>query len=105
MNNTLYVGNLPYSYDEDKLSSLFSSYGKVTSSRIVRDRVSGKSKGFGFVEFETAEEAYKATEALNNIEVDGRNIKVSSAKPREERGPRRPRNNFRRSGNYERPRK
>lgn len=105
MNNTLYVGNLPYAYDEEKLTSLFSSYGKVTSSRIVRDRVSGKSKGFGFVEFENSEEANNAAAALNNIEVDGRNIKVNIAKPKEERGQRRPRNNFRRSGNYDRPRR
>ncbi|MCX8057896.1 MAG: RNA-binding protein [Spirochaetes bacterium] len=105
MNNTLYVGNLPYTYDEEKLTSLFSSYGKVTSSRIVRDRVSGKSKGFGFVEFESSEEANNAAQALNNIEVDGRNIKVNVAKPKEERGPRRSRNNFRRSGNFDRPRR
>jgi len=94
MGNTLYVGNLPFSFSEEQLTSLFSSYGTVTSSRIVRDRMSGRSKGFGFVELESDEQANSACEALNNSDVGGRNIKVNIAKPREPRDSRRPRNNF-----------
>ena len=78
----LYVGNLPYSTTEESLKELFSPFGTVVSSTVITDRNTGRSKGFGFVEFETAEGGQKAMEELNNSEVDGRAIKVDKARPK-----------------------
>lgn len=78
----LYVGNLPYSYQESNLMEMFSEYGTVVSATIITDRQSGRSKGFGFVEFEAEEEAKAAIEALNGTEVDGRKLTVNEARPR-----------------------
>lgn len=82
MQNKLYVGNLPYSMTDAALESMFSEYGTVTSASIIMDRATNRSKGFGFVEFETDEEAAAAIEAKNNTEVEGRNIVVSVARPK-----------------------
>jgi len=80
----LYVGNLSWNIDDAKLNELFAKHGKVVSASVITDRYSGRSKGFGFVEFESDEEGQKAIEAMNGQEVDGRQLKVSEAKPREE---------------------
>lgn len=85
MGKNLYVGNLPYSMDNNQLKDVFSEAGAVTSATIITDKLSGRSKGFGFVEMSSDEEAQKAIELFNDKEVDGRNIKVNEARPREER--------------------
>lgn len=86
MSRKLYVGNLPYSATEQSLRDAFSPSGTVDTVSIVTDRDTGQSKGFGFVEMSTPEEAQAATQALNGQMLDGRQIKVNEAKPREPRG-------------------
>lgn len=83
----IYVGNLSYQTDDQALRELFEQYGKVTSSRVITDKFSGQSKGFGFVEMPDASEANKAISALNEQEFQGRNLRVneSQPKPRTER--------------------
>ncbi len=81
----LYVGNLPYNTTDADLSELFAAYGTVVSASVITDRDSGRSKGFGFVEMETEEQANAAIEALNGKEYGGRNLVVNIARPREER--------------------
>ena len=81
----LYVGNLPYRIDEDSLRQMFTPYGTVESSKVIKDRQTGRSKGFGFVEMAAQPEAEAAIKALNETALDGRNIKVSLAKPKEPR--------------------
>lgn len=76
----LYVGNLPYSVDEDQLNDIFAGEGNVVSAKLITDRDSGRSKGFGFVEYENEEDADRAIENLNGSEVDGRTITVNVAK-------------------------
>ncbi len=88
----LYVGNLPYSVKDDALRDLFSSYGNVLSASIIFDRMSGRSKGFGFVELEDDAEAEKAISEMNEKELEGRKLVVSVARPKEER----PERNFNR---------
>ncbi len=78
----LYVGNLPWSTTESQLKDLFSQYGEVTSAKIIEDRETGRSRGFGFVEMEQGSE--EAIEALNGADLSGRNIKVNVAKPKRE---------------------
>ena len=85
MEKKLYVGGLPYSTTEEELKEAFSAAGNVTSAVIITDRMSGRSKGFGFVEFETEEEAAKAIEMFHESEMGGRKIIVNEARPREER--------------------
>jgi RNA recognition motif-containing protein len=87
----IYVGNLPYSLTEDELRAAFSQFGEVSSVNIIMDRMSGQSKGFGFVEMPDNSEADEAIKALNESALNGRNIKVNQARPRGERSPRRPR--------------
>ena len=87
MGAKLYVGNLPYSVPEAKLQELFSQHGSVVSVRIVMDKFSGRSKGFGFVEMASDEEAERATAALNKTEFEGRTIVVSEARPQQPRPP------------------
>ena len=82
MSNKLYVGNLSYETKEDDLRDLFSGAGTVNSAAIITDRVSGRSKGFGFVEMASDQEAQKAIEMFNEKEMDGRNIVVSEARPK-----------------------
>ncbi len=85
----IYVGNLPYSTDRDELRAVFEQYGEVSSARVVTDRESGRSRGYGFVEMPNAEQAQAAIEALNGKEIGGRKAVVNEARPREERPPRR----------------
>jgi RNA recognition motif-containing protein len=87
MAKKLYVGNLSYNTYEDSLRNLFSSYGNVESVKIITDRDTGYSKGFGFVEMSTDEEAQAAITATNGFEFDGRRLKVNEAmdKPRRDR--------------------
>jgi len=79
----IYIGNLPYSTDDASLKELFSSFGTIVSATVISDRATGRSKGFGFVEFDSEEATSKAIEAMDNYEVDGRNIKVSKARPKD----------------------
>jgi cold-inducible RNA-binding protein len=81
----LFVGGLSFNTSDDTLSQGFAPYGTVVSATVVRDRDTGRSKGFGFVEFETEEEGKAAVAALDGKEFDGRSISVSEARPREER--------------------
>lgn len=81
----IYVGNLPYGITKDELKSAFEVYGEVSSARIVTDRESGRSKGFGFVEMTSDDDARSAIEGLNNQEIGGRKVVVNEARPREER--------------------
>ena len=83
----IYVGNLAYATDDDALRAAFAAFGEVSSARVVTDRMTGRSKGFGFVEMPNAEEANAAIAALNGTELDGRTIRAneSQPKPREER--------------------
>lgn len=83
--NKLYVGNLPYSLTEDELRDLFVKYGEIISASIITDKFSGRSKGFGFVEFESEEQAKAATE-LDGQDLKGRPLKVNIAREKEERG-------------------
>jgi RNA recognition motif-containing protein len=82
----LYVGGLPYSTSDGQLSELFSAHGTVDSARVITDRMTGRSKGFGFVEMSSQSEAEQAIEALNGTNLEGRSIKVNEAKPRESFG-------------------
>lgn len=82
MNNKLFVGNLPWSVDDAALGELFSSYGEVTSARVITDRDSGKSRGFGFVEFESSEDAETAMNEMDGVEVEDRELNVDEAKPK-----------------------
>ena len=81
----MYVGNLSYSVTEDDLKALFSEFGKVESVNIIKDKFSGRSKGFGFVEMPDNSEADKAIKALNGTNLKERDIKVNQAKPRSDR--------------------
>ncbi|MEJ2309729.1 MAG: RNA-binding protein [Gammaproteobacteria bacterium] len=81
----IYVGNLPYSVSNDDLESMFSAHGEVSSARVIMDRDTGRSKGFGFVEMPNNDEAEAAIEALNNTDAGGRSLRVNEARPREER--------------------
>ena len=91
----LFVGSLPWSMSSTSLQELFSQYGEIVEAIIISDNNTGRSKGFGFVTFATEEAAQKAQGEMDGKEVDGRNIVVNFAKPREDRGPRRE-NRFRR---------
>jgi len=84
-NSKLYVGNLPFSIDESRLQSLFAEFGSVTSAKIIMDRDSGRSKGFGFVEMSNSSEAQAAIQKMNGSEVDGRALTVNEARPQEPR--------------------
>lgn len=83
MPSKLYIGNLSYSVTSSDLEALFSQAGKVESAAVVTDKFSGQSKGFGFVEMASPEEATKAIEQFNETELKGRNIRVDQARPRE----------------------
>lgn len=85
MSTKIFVGNLPYSVTDASLRSNFGEFGKVSSAKVMMDRETGKSKGFGFVEMASAEQAQAAIEGLNGMSVDGRTISVSLARPREDR--------------------
>src|SRR4051794_12658375 len=85
MGKRLYVGNLSYDVDSSALQDLFAAHGSVTSAEVIMDRMTNRSKGFGFVEMGTDEEAQAAIAALNGQENGGRALTVNEAKPREER--------------------
>lgn len=84
----LYVSNLPYTTTDEELQSEFAAFGTVSSARVVKDRDTGRSRGFGFVEMPVESEALTAINALNTKEVGGRPLRVIEARPREERPPR-----------------
>jgi RNA recognition motif-containing protein len=87
----IYVGNLAYSVTEDELRSAFGEFGEVSSVNLIIDRGTGQSKGFGFVEMPDGSAANEAIKSLNGTPLNGRNLKVNEAKPREERPARGPR--------------
>ena len=87
----LYVGNLPFSIDQEGLKKLFESYGEIEEATVITDKFSGRSKGFGFVTFKNSEAAKKAIAEMNGKEVDGRELKVNEAKPMD---PDRPKKDF-----------
>ena len=86
MSMKLYVGNLAFKTSGEDLRELFSQVGTVESASVVEDRETGRSRGFGFVEMATAEEGRKAIEQFNGKEINGRNLTVNEARPREDRG-------------------
>lgn len=103
MSTKLFVGNLSYNTTENDLHDAFAAHGTVVEANLMVDRVSGRPRGFGFVTMGTPEEAQKAIEAMNGASLDGRNLTVNLARPREERppgggggggGPRGPRRDF-----------
>lgn len=87
MSTKLYVGGLPYAVTEQQLQDLFAQQGTVLSAKVITDKYTGQSRGFGFVEMSTPEEAQKAITALNGTELDGRSLTVNEAKPQESRSP------------------
>ena len=83
----LYVGNLTYEVTDSTLEAMFAPFGTVQSAQVIMDRDTGRSKGFGFVEMGSSQEAQAAIDAMNGKEVDGRKLTVNEARPREERRP------------------
>jgi RNA recognition motif-containing protein len=90
----VYVGNLPYSVDSEKLKELFSKFGEIEEATVISDKFSGRSKGFGFVTFKEDEAAKKAIAEMNGQKVEERELKVNEAKPMDPDRPRRPRRDF-----------
>ena len=86
MGSKLYVGGLPYSATEQQLSDLFGAHGAVASARIITDKFTGQSRGFGFVEMSSDSEAQAAISALNGSDMGGRTLTVNEARPQEPRG-------------------
>ena len=85
MATNLFVGNLPYSMDSAKLEELFRQAGNIASAKVISDKYSGRSRGFGFVEMASDEDAKKAIEMCNGKDIDGRPLVVNEARPREDR--------------------
>src|SRR5579863_3699676 len=85
MSNKLFVGNLSFNTTENDLNDAFAAHGTVTETNLMMDRTTGRPRGFGFVTMSSPEEAQKAIDALNGALVDGRNLTVNEARPREER--------------------
>ena len=95
----IYVSNLSFNVEDEDLKEFFTEYGEVSSAKVITDKLTGKSRGFGFVEMPDDEAAKKAISELDNASVENRNIRVMEAKPKEERKPRS--NNFpRNNGGY-----
>ena len=88
MGNKLYVGNLPYSYRDSDMEQAFSQYGTVSSAKVMMERDTGRSKGFGFVEMSNDAEAKAAIEGMNGQQIGGRGLVVNEARPMEARPPR-----------------
>lgn len=84
----MYVSNLGFHVQDEDLKQLFLSFGEVSSAKVIRDRETGRSRGFGFVEMQSAEEGNKAMTSLHNKEIEGRNISISLAKQKEQRSER-----------------
>ncbi len=82
MSTKLFVGSLPWSVNDDELRETFEKHGTVVSAKVITDRITRKSRGFGFVEMESSSDAKNAISALNDSELDGRNIVVNEAKPK-----------------------
>ena len=82
MSTNIYIGNLSYSVNDPELNKAFAEFGEVVSAKVIADKVSGRSKGFGFVEMQNAEDAAKAVKELDGKELMGRAIKVNFAKPK-----------------------
>lgn len=89
MGNKLYVGNLSYNVRDDDLQQTFAQFGTVSSAKVMMDRETGRSKGFGFVEMENKSDGDRAIQELDGRDYQGRNLKVNEARPREARPPRR----------------
>jgi RNA recognition motif-containing protein len=87
-NMDIYVGNLAYATTDEELNALFAEYGTVSAARVVKDRVTGRSKGFGFVEMPDTAQANAAIAAINGREVGGRTLRVNESQPRTDRPPR-----------------
>jgi RNA recognition motif-containing protein len=85
MGSKIYVGGLPFAATESQLTTLFAAHGTVESARVISDKFTGQSRGFGFVEMSTSEEAQAAISALNGTQMDGRSLTVNEAKPQEPR--------------------
>ena len=85
MSTKLFVGNLSFNVTENQLQDTFAAHGTVVEANLMMDRMTGRARGFGFVTMSTDEEAQKAVEALNGASLDGRNLTVNIARPREER--------------------
>ncbi len=85
MSNKIYVGGLPFSTTDGQLEEIFSAHGTVESARVITDKFTGKSRGFGFVEMSSSNEAQKAIESVNGTEIEGRTLTVNEAKPQEKR--------------------
>ena len=83
--NKLYVGGLPYSVTDGQLQEIFSAHGTVESARVITDRMTGRSRGFGFVEMSSQSEAQEAIQALNGNELEGRTLTVNEARPQQQR--------------------
>ena len=94
----IYIAGLSRSVDDAGLEQLFAEFGEISSAKVIMDKYTGGSRGFGFVEMPNDEDAKKAIEALDGIQHDGRTLAVNVAKPREDR----PRNNYGRDNNYRR---
>jgi RNA recognition motif-containing protein len=84
MATNLFVGNLPYNLESDRLAEVFAQAGVVASAKVISDRYSGRSRGFGFVEMATDEEAKKAIEMFNGKDLEGRSLVVNEARPRKD---------------------
>jgi RNA recognition motif-containing protein len=85
MGSKIYVGGLPYATTDAQLQEIFSVHGAVESARVITDKFTGRSRGFGFVEMASSEDAQKAIQALNGTDLDGRNLTVNEARPQEKR--------------------
>ena len=96
----LYISNLSYNISDEDLRQLFADYGEITSAKVIMDRETGRSRGFGFVELSDDELAKKAIEELNQARYDGKVINITEARPREDRGDRGGRFNNNRGGGY-----
>lgn len=96
----LYISNLSYNISDEDLRLLFAGYGEITSAKVIMDRETGRSRGFGFVELSDDELAKKAIEELNQASYDGKVINITEARPREDRGDRGGRFNNNRGGGY-----
>jgi RNA recognition motif-containing protein len=85
MSSNIYVGSLPYSIKDEQLQELFATYGTVEAARVITDKYTGQSRGFGFVEMSSQAEAQHAIQALNGTQLDGRTLVVNEARPQEKR--------------------
>jgi RNA recognition motif-containing protein len=85
MGSKIYVGGLPYATTDGQLQEIFSAHGNVESARVITDKFTGRSRGFGFVEMSSNEEAQRAIQALNGTDLDGRSLTVNEARPQEKR--------------------